>query len=348
MPTREELKALQALPLERKILITQTRIIEWYKKFNGQVYISFSGGKDSTVLLHLVRQLYPDIEAVFVDTGLEYPEIRTFIKQFDNVTILRPKMRFDEVIKKYGYPVISKEVAQAIGEARRSLELGKTDTARLRNLRGTLKQASGGGRPCFNHEKYEPLLHVDFKISDRCCKVMKKATIKAYENTNGKHPLIAQLACEGRLRKINWLRHGCNAFNKSQPTSNPLAFWTEQDILRYIKKHDLPIARVYGDIVIRADDGNFYENTLCDCGVKLCTTGCDRTGCIFCGFGAHLDKGESRFERLKRTHPRQYDYCMGGGAYDTDGYWKPTKEGLGMRHCVQILNEIYGKDFIRI
>src|SRR5690554_2266552 len=107
MPTRNELKILQALPLEMKVLKTQQRIREWITRFGTDgVYVSFSGGKDSTVLLHIVRELYPDIEAVFVDTGLEYPEIRQFVKGFENVTWLRPKMRFDEVIKKYGYPVI--------------------------------------------------------------------------------------------------------------------------------------------------------------------------------------------------------------------------------------------------
>ena len=82
-------------------------------------------------------------------------------------------------------------------------------------------------------------------------------------------------------------------------------------------------------------------------GVNTVQTGCDRTGCIFCGFGAHLEKGESRFQRLKKTHPRQYDYCMGGGAYDMDRLWKPTKEGLGMAHCIDEINRIYGKYFIR-
>ena len=121
MPTKEELKALQSLPLERKILITQTRIIEWYQKFNGKVYVSFSGGKDSTVLLHIVRQMFPDTEAVFCDTGLEYTEVRQFAKSFDNVTVIRPKMRFDEVIKKYGYPFIGKEVAERVYNARRHI-----------------------------------------------------------------------------------------------------------------------------------------------------------------------------------------------------------------------------------
>lgn len=115
----QRLKELQALPLERKIQITQTRIIEWYQHYNGQVCVSFSGGKDSTVLLHIARQIYPTIPAVFSNTGLEYPEIQRFVKSFDNVDIVTPSMRFDDVITTYGYPLIGKEVAEAIYYARR-------------------------------------------------------------------------------------------------------------------------------------------------------------------------------------------------------------------------------------
>lgn len=115
----ERLAELQALPLERKIQITQTRIIEWYQRYNGKVCVSFSGGKDSTVLLHIARQIYPDIPAVFSNTGLEYPEIQRFVKSVNNVDIVTPSMRFDQVISTYGYPLISKEVAEAIYYARR-------------------------------------------------------------------------------------------------------------------------------------------------------------------------------------------------------------------------------------
>ena len=115
----ERLAELQALSLERKIQITQARIIEWYQHYKGNVVVSFSGGKDSTVLLHLVRQIYPDVRAVFSNTGLEYPEIQRFAKSFANVDFVTPKMRFDEVISTYGYPLISKEVAEAIYYARR-------------------------------------------------------------------------------------------------------------------------------------------------------------------------------------------------------------------------------------
>lgn len=113
------LKELQALPLERKIQITQTRIIEWYQHYGGAVCVSFSGGKDSTVLLHIARSIYPDIPAVFSNTGLEYPEIQKQVLKTKNVDIIRPEMRFDEVITEYGYPLISKEVAEAIHFARR-------------------------------------------------------------------------------------------------------------------------------------------------------------------------------------------------------------------------------------
>lgn len=346
MPTKNELKMFQAYPLDMKIAKTKLRIREWvdYYGTNG-VYVSFSGGKDSTVLLHIVRQMYPDIEAVFVNTGLEYPEIQSFVKSFDNVTILRPKMRFDEVICKYGYPFISKEVADCVYLAKQALRQGKT-TDRLLKIQGKYVPPSGGDSP-YNRPKYEPLLYLDFNVSAYCCNITKKKPVHDFSNTSGKVPITAQTAEESYLRTVQWLKNGCNGFNMKRPISNPMSFWTEQDILAYIKQNNLPIASVYGDIVYGEKDGEQYDNLICDCGSKLCTTGCDRTGCIFCGFGAHLDKGESRFERLKKTHPRQYEYCMGGGAYDTDGLWKPTKDGLGMAHCIDEINKIYGKDFIR-
>ena len=115
----QRLKELQAMPLDRKIQITQTRIIEWYNHYNGNVYVSFSGGKDSTVLLHIARQIFPDIPAAFSNTGLEYAEIQRFVKTHDNVDIITPQMRFDQVVSTYGYPLIGKEVAEAIYYARR-------------------------------------------------------------------------------------------------------------------------------------------------------------------------------------------------------------------------------------
>lgn len=104
--------------------MTQERIRGQVNEFGEDgVYVSFSGGKDSTVLLHIVRNMYPNVKAVFVDTGLEYPEIREFVKSFDNVDWLRPKMNFRQVIEKYGYPFISKEVSECVDGARKYIKI---------------------------------------------------------------------------------------------------------------------------------------------------------------------------------------------------------------------------------
>ena len=111
-------------------MITQTRIMDWYQHYDGNVCVSFSGGKDSTVLLHIARQLYPDIPAVFSDTGLEYSAIREFVKTWDNVDIIHPDMNFGQVITNYGYPIIGKEVAEAIYYARRIRPSGERERER--------------------------------------------------------------------------------------------------------------------------------------------------------------------------------------------------------------------------
>ena len=118
-------------------------------------------------------------------------------------------------------------------------------------------------------------------------------------------------------------------------------------MLQYIKRYNIPIASVYGDVVENDDDGNEYSVSLLgDRNGELHTTGCNRTGCIFCAFGCHLEKEPSRFQRLKETHPRQYEYCIGGGEY-VDGVWQPNKQGLGMGHVFDELNKIYGDGFIK-
>lgn len=133
-----------ALPLERKIQITQARIIEWYQHYHGNVCVSFSGGKDSTVLLHIARKLYPQIPAVFSNTGLEFPEIQQFVKSWDNVDIVVPQMRFDKVISTYGYPLIGKEVAEAIYYARKIRAGGQN--RRRQELSGTLTMSENINR----------------------------------------------------------------------------------------------------------------------------------------------------------------------------------------------------------
>jgi len=298
--TKERLRELQALPLERKIGFTAARIAEWHYHYHGQVYVAFSGGKDSTVLLYLARMLFPDIRAVFVDTGLEYPEIKEFVKTFENVEILRPKMNFKQVIDKYGYPVIGKEVATYINNGRKGSKLCLNALGVIPNGEYTAKT----GRVCnmiggiYDRSKYQYLLDAPFKISARCCDVMKKAPAKKYQRQTETYPMIATMAEESLLRKQNWIQHGCNAFDAKYPTSKPMSFWTEQDVLQYIKLKNIPIASVYGDVVESSNNGG------------LQCTGCRRTGCVFCLFGIMQDGVPNRIQRLAETHPKLYDYCL--------------------------------------
>lgn len=287
--TRQDLSIMQAWPLERKIQVTQTKILEWYYHYGGNVSISFSGGKDSTVLLDLARRAFPDIPAVFVDTGLEYPEIREFVKTIPNVVWLRPEIPFPKVIEQYGYPVVSKDVAKRIYYARRGGEWA------IRHLNGL----NSDGTPSKYNERYMKwrfLLDAPFLISDQCCSVMKKRPFHRYVKGTGAMPIIATMACESARRQSSYLQVGCNAFHKKEPSSQPMSFWMEHDVLRYLQLTGIPYASIYGQII--EDKG------------RPVTTGAHRTGCMFCMFGLHLEKEPNRFQRMSLTHPKQYEYCI--------------------------------------
>lgn len=244
MPTIEDLRYFQRLPLDIKVAMTKTRIREWVNRYGVDgVYISFSGGKDSTVLLHIARRDYPDIKAVFVDTGLEFPEIRQFVRTHENVEIIRPKKTFRQVICEYGYPMMSKAIAHGVSVAKRN------PCGRVKKI-----QFSENYNSKFGLYKWSKLIDADYNLSDKCCNIMKKSPAKSYEKS-GQRPLTAQMAGESKQREIQWLHNGCNAFDNKRPISNPMSFWTEQDVLQYIKENNLPIASVYGDIAYEDTDG---------------------------------------------------------------------------------------------
>lgn len=275
-----QLKQRQSLNLDVKIEFSKLRIREFYIYYKGQVYIAFSGGKDSTVLLHLIRSMYPDVPAVFIDTGLEFPEIRNFVKTFDNVTWLKPDMNYRRVIDKYGYPIISKNVSMAVSRYRNTT----SEEQKHYRLYGRVvdgKKHTAGVIP----KRYHYLVDAPFDISEQCCEVMKKKPAKKYHKETGRVPFIGTMASDSKMREQNYLSTGCNVYDSVIPKSQPLSIWTEDDIWEYIKKFDIPYSEIYD-------------------------MGYDRTGCIFCMFGVHMEPKPNRFQRMSETHPKQYKYCM--------------------------------------
>lgn len=192
-------------------------------------------------------------------------------------------------------------------------------------------------RSRYSCERYKFFLNAPFKISSKCCDVMKKKPAHSYNRKTGRKPITAQMACESKLRTQKWIQNGCNGFEMKSPISNPMSFWTEQDVLLYIKLNDIEIASVYGDVVEDYAGQGQVENqmSLAEFGIfdnerpLLKTTGCSRTGCMFCGYGCHLEKSPNRFERMKETHPKLYDYIM-----------RPTEQGgLNYKKVIDWINQ---------
>lgn len=273
----ETLKMRQAYPLEIKIAMSKTRIKYWYEKYAGNVYVAFSGGKDSLVLLDLVRQIYPEVPAVFVDTGLEYPEIRSFVSTLQNVIKLKPAMNFRDVIAKHGYPVISKSVADA---CRRIMSTGTSERTKHKALYGD-ERGSYGKLP----KKWHFLLKAPFKISDRCCEIMKIRPIQKYYKETNRASFVGTMANDSNKRRYSYLKNGCYQPDLSVPKCTPISFWLENDIWQYIKSKRLKYCNIY------------------DAGVK-------HTGCMFCCFGIHLESKPNRFDLMSQTHPKQFRFCM--------------------------------------
>lgn len=305
--TREELRQFQALPLEAKVAKTKERITEFYNHYNGNVYLSYSGGKDSTVLMHLIKNtpgVY-NVPVVYCDTGLEYPEVRELALEHADV-VLKPLMNFRQIIKEKGYPVVSKAVAKNVDYARKSGE----ESIYYKKLFGTFEY---NGKPSiYNCERWSFLYGAPFLISSKCCDEMKKKPAYRWERKSGRRPYIGTRAEEGKNRETAWLHAGCNAYENDRPQSRPMSFWLEQDVLRYIKENNITIPSVYGDIVETEKQVGFFDSA-----PKYELTGVQRTGCIFCMFGCHIEPRPNRFERLKETHPQLYAYCM--KPYDEGG-----------------------------
>ena len=279
--TSDMLKEWQSWTLDRKIAKSKQTIRDWYNHNDGKVYIAFSGGKDSSVLLHLIRTMYPEVPAVFSNTGLEFPELVKFARSVDNVEEIRPVMTFKEIVEKHGFPLISKLQAEYIERFKST----KSDKVKERLLgRDFIGRDGRTQKARFAiSEKWQKLITAPFKTTSKCCKILKKDPFKIYNKRTGLKAYVGTMASESEMRRRSFLKTGC--INYGQNLATPIAHWNESDIWDYIAAFQVPhCAEIYKD----------YK----------------RTGCVFCAYGAHMEKGEGRFQKLKRTHPKLHKYCM--------------------------------------
>ena len=285
------------LPYEMKVKLAETRIQEWYENWYGDVYLSYSGGLDSTALLYMIRMVLGDeIPAVFSNTGLEFPEIvRHARRASGNFVEIYPRWKsgkrayFSEVVDKYGFPIASKETASKVSKLRHG-----NLSDRYRNY---LLYGDERGKFGMLPKKWRFLVCMQCDISPKCCDILKKEPFTRYVKETGRKPYIGITQDESFRREHQYSKTGCNVYSGALIKSQPLGSWTRADVLRYIVEKDIEISSVYG-VILQDEFGQYY------------TTGEQRTGCMFCGFGAHLEAEPNRFQRMLVTHPKHYKICM--------------------------------------
>lgn len=309
------------------------------------VYEALSGGKDSQVLGHIIWNMggkYRNIPMPFSNTGLEMPEIVKHVRQYLkgelgwNVIEIRPKKTYQEVWQQEGIPLVSKKVARQI----RTLKAGPTGDGHTFKLYNEGITSAGHSAPNWKlANKWRHLVdNKEIKTSEKCCDHLKKDPIKIFEREHSLkgRGITGMMASEGGYRSG---MTQCNTFNGKTTRSSPMLFWTEADIWEYIETKEVKICDVYygrifnedGDLVasdqpskfhslpncsviidnakVIRGDGAWYELDL-DGESFYYIEGEKRTGCMFCAFGAHLEKGANRFQRMSVSHPRQHGIIM--------------------------------------
>ena len=281
---REILFSLRNMNLDSKIIQTKYLIRQAINEFGlHKVYISYSGGKDSTVLSHIAKSMYPDILHIFANTTNEYPETLQHVKwekeqNGTNIITVIPQdtngevWSFKKVVEKYGYPMYSKRISNAIRTYQHAL------TARTKqNAQEYINR---------NFKKYDK--YKNLPISDKCCDKLKKEPLRRKAKELGLEcAMLGILASESYQREKEWLEYGCNVFHERKDNqSKPLSFWTDEDISEYIKRYNVRISKLYD-------------------------MGYTRNGCMYCGFGVHLEDNDcNRYQKLMKTHPVQYAYFI--------------------------------------
>lgn len=217
-------------PLDYKIELAKRRIRSAVHQYGlNNCYVSFSGGKDSTVLSHLVLSLGYKLEHVFSNTRLEYPECIKFAKTWSEknnvkLTTVMPDITPGEIWKQYGYPMFSKEVAEILERVRMHKNV---NPKKIKKVNSFLK-------------------YKDVKLSSKCCYYLKKKPMMDWQKRSGKKvALMGVRAEESQMRRVVWVRKGCIYETKNQVVVHPIVFFTDDDIWNYVKRFKIRLADIY-------------------------------------------------------------------------------------------------------
>lgn len=292
-----DFRVKQKLDYDFKIKYAEARAWEFYNHPDvaGNCYVAV-GGLDSITLLMFLRKIGINVPAVSVSI-LEDKSIQSVHRQL-GVQALKPLKSKVQVIREFGWPVLSKEIAGKISllqnpspknaTVRHAIITGETGeyggyrkNTRMKLSQKWLEKFGGYENENENVNYGKP----DFLVSDKCCYYLKEKPCNDYAKESGRFPYMGLMASEGGRREKALMMHGCNYISPGTKRSCPFAIFSRQDLLRLAIELEVPVPEIYGKIEQR-NDGTLY------------TTKAQRTGCSMCGFGIQLEKRPHRFDAL--------------------------------------------------
>ena len=307
---------------------------EFYHGVDGAAYVAV-GGLDSIVLYVFLRSIGINVPAVSV-SSLEDKSVQKVHKAL-GVQALKPLRSKVEVIREFGWPVLSKEIAGKISllqnpseknaTVRHAIITGETGKqggyrteSRMQLSRKWLEKFGGYENETENVHYGKP----DFLVSDKCCYYLKEKPCNDYAKQTGRWPYMGLMASEGGRRQKALMVNGCNYISPTTKRSAPFATFLRDDLLRlalcmdeWYREHsclfpgepvDTIIPEIYGSIEVDADG-------------KLFTTKAQRTGCSMCGFGIHMEQRPHRFDLLYERNPKEWELWMNHVVQQKDGSW---------------------------
>lgn len=298
------------LPYQAKVSVARTRILDWAETCAayGKGYAVSVGGLDSITLLALCRDQLGTCEGISI-SSLEDKSIQRVHEEM-GVTVIKPLKSKIQVIKEYGFPVISKMVSAKISRLQTPGDDSPIIKAYMTGEEGAWGNYKTNKRfklpdkwvELFGglYADFRPDLNcrtAPFKVSDQCCYWLKEEPMRRYQEEHNLWPFLGLMQSEGGRRQYSLRMHGCNYVGKDTARSCPFNFFSRQDLLQLALDLRVHVPEIYGEIVRDADG-------------TLRTTKAQRTGCSMCGYGIHLDTRPHHFDLLYDINPEEWKFWM--------------------------------------